>query len=334
MEGNRKVLIAEDEATQRRLLSVKLKKQGYEVVEAVNGADGLQHCLEDPGIRLVITDLMMPTMDGFDLIKKLRKKETRYTYVIVLTALEDKKSIIKALSLGADDFLTKPVFQDELNLRLSSALRLLKLESQDELIMTMVKLAGSRSGETGGHLERVLAYCRILALDIAAVSPSLVAGKNIAEEISQVSPLHDIGKVGIPDSILHKPGRLTSDEFEKMKTHAKVGGDILKEVYEKTGASYLKIAFEIAMYHHERWDGGGYPEGLKGEEIPVSARIMALADVFDALTSKRCYKDAFSYDRAKSIIVEERGAHFDPVVVDAYLRKEKECINVLERLDS
>lgn len=334
MVEKRKILIVEDEATQRRLLSIKLKKEGYEVVEAVNGVEGLQCCLEDAEIRLVITDLMMPEKDGFEFVKDLRKNETRYTYVIVLTALEDKESIIKALSLGADDFLTKPVFQDELNLRLVAASRLLKLESQDELILAMVKLAGSRSGETGGHLERVLAYCRIFSLDIAAVSPELVAGKNVAEEIATVSPLHDIGKVGIPDSILHKPGRLTEEEFELMKTHAKIGGDILKEVYEKTGASYLKIAYEITMYHHERWDGSGYPEGLKREEIPLPARIMALADVFDALTAKRCYKDAFSYARAKSIILEGKGTHFDPMVVDAYLRNEKECIEVLERVGS
>ena len=324
-----KILVVEDEATQRRLLVGKLEQEGYSVIEAANGREGLACYLANPDLRLVITDLLMPEMDGYELIQEIRRQESRYTYIIVLSALDEREPIVRALGLGADDYLAKPVFQDELSLRLAGGRRLLRLESQDELILAMVKLAGSRSGETGAHLDRVSAYSRILALDIAEQHPDLL-NNQLAEEIAKVTPLHDIGKVGIPDNILHKPGRLTEEEFELMKTHTTVGGNILREVYERSGSTYLQMACDVAMYHHERWDGAGYPEGLKGEEIPLIAQIMALADVFDALTAKRCYKDAFSYERAKSIILGEVGSHFSPMVVDAYLRQETPWRAVLD----
>ncbi len=326
-----KVLVVEDEQTQRRLLQAKLEKEGYQVVLAADGQQGLQAFLDDPEIRLVITDLSMPIMDGFGLIEALRSNESRYTYIIVLTGLEDKTSLVRALALGADDYLSKPVLQDELSLRLLGGRRLLRIEGQDEIIMAMVKMAGARSGETGAHLDRVRAYTLILARDMAATQPELDLNQNRAEDIARVSPLHDIGKVAITDLILHKPGRLTEDEMEQMKNHTVIGGTLLKDIYERTGSSYLLLAYQVAQYHHERWTGGGYPEGLTGEDIPLAARIVALADVFDALTTRRCYKDAFLYEKAKAIVLEERGRHFDPMVVDAYLRHEEEWLEVMNR---
>lgn len=326
-----KILLVEDEIVQRRLLTTKLEKEGYSVVSAVDGREGLQFFLADPELRLVITDISMPEMDGFQLIKAIREQEARYTYIIVLTAREDKQSLLKALSLGADDYLTKPVLQDELSLRLAGGRRLLKLESQEELILAMVKLAGARSGETGAHLDRVKAYSLILANDLAETQKQLGANRSVAEEIANVSPLHDIGKVAIYDSILHKRGRLTTEEFDLMKTHTTVGGNILKDIYERAKSPYLRLAYEVAMFHHERWDGTGYPQGLRGEEIPLAARIVALADVFDALTFERCYKEAFAYEKAKEIVLAGKGSHFDPMVVDAYLRHEEEWLAVLEQ---
>jgi len=331
--ANTKVLVVEDEMTQRRLLRAKLEKEGYEVIEAVDGRQGLQAFLDDPEIRLVLTDLSMPEMDGYQLIKSLRENESHYTYIIVLTASDDKGSMVRALGLGADDYLAKPVHQDELSIRMVGGRRLLRLEGQDEIIMAMVKMAGARSDETGTHLDRVRAYTKILALDLCETRPEMKLNRSWAEDVARVSPLHDIGKVGISDDVLNKPGpsRLTEAEMDLMKAHTLIGGALLKEIYERTGSSYLRLAYEVAKYHHEKWDGGGYPEGLQGQEIPLAARIMALADVFDAMTTKRCYKDAFPYEKAKGIIIEDRERHFDPLVVDAYLRHEPEWLAVLDR---
>ncbi|MGV1099531.1 HD-GYP domain-containing protein [Thiovibrio sp. JS02] len=326
-----KILVVEDEAVQRRILRLQLEKQGYEVHEAEDGRQGLDLCLANPQIRLVVTDLMMPNVDGFDLIKAIRGQETNYTYIIVLTAREDKESVVRSLSLGADDFITKPFFPDELNLRLGGAMRLLKLESHEELVFSLAKLAAYRSGETGSHLHRVREFCLLLALDLHEHHPEFGLTRTVAEEIAKMAPLHDIGKVGVPDSILHKPGRLSREEFELMRGHVRLGGDLLREIYEETGAPFLLLAHEIAMYHHERWDGSGYPDGLAGERIPLPARIMALADVVDALISKRCYKDALSFVETRAIILAERGRHFDPRLVDAFFRQEKQWQAVVEK---
>lgn len=328
---NAKILLVEDEMTQRRLLRAQLEKQGYEVLEAEDGEEGVRLCLDNPDIRLVITDLMMPVMDGFGLIEAIRKREMQYTYIIVLTALDDKKSIVRALSLGADDYLSKPVFQDELHLRLAGGKRLLKLEGHEELIFSLTKLAACRSGETGAHLHRVREYCWILGMDLKANNPELGLSRSTVEEIAKVSPLHDIGKVGIPDSILHKPGRLTPQEFGLMKTHAELGGKLLKEVYDQTGSFYLHLAYEIATHHHERWDGRGYPAGLAGAATPLPARMMALADVFDALVSRRSYKEPFPYGEAKKIILEGKGSQFDPLLVEAFLRTEAQWLAVIDK---
>lgn len=320
--GQSTLLLLEDEPTQRRILSGQLEKQGYRVLAAEDGEQGLALWQENPEVRLVITDLLMPNCDGFAVLEYIRGHETHYTYIIVLTGLDDRQSLTRALGLGADDYLLKPVFEQELSLRLQGASRLLRLEGQEELIFAMAELAAYRSGETGSHLQRVRVYCQILAEDLRAHCPELGLTRTMVQDIASVSPLHDIGKVGIPDSVLHKPGRLTDAEYELMKTHTSMGGQILKDLYDKNGSNYLKLAHDIALCHHEKWDGSGYPQGLVGQRIPLAARIMALADVFDALTSKRCYKDIFSFARTKAIMMEERGRHFDPALVDCYLRNE------------
>ncbi len=316
------VLLVDDDAAQRMLLHVTLKREGYTVLEAADGKEALQICKENPDLRLIITDLSMPEMDGFALIKAIRAQQIRYMYLIVLTSAGDKESVVRALSMGADDFLIKPALPEELNLRTSSGFRLLQLESTEELIFGLAKLSEYRSEETGCHLERVQYYTRLLARDLVENCPELQITPPQAEEIARVSPLHDIGKVAIPDAILHKPGRLTSTEFDEIKTHAAIGGDLLWDIYSKTGSHGIKIAFEIAMYHHECFDGKGYPTGLKGDDIPIAARIMSLADIYDALTSERSYKKALSHQEAKELILVERGKRLDPRVVDAFLRQE------------
>jgi len=326
-----KILLVDDVPAQRTLLNMCLEQGDFAVIEAGNGEEAFRVLEREPEIRLVITDLDMPVMDGFDLISKVRESDLRYRYLIVLTSSEDKKSLVKALSLGADDYISKPVRPDELRLRVEGGIRLLRLEIQEELILSMAKLAEYRSDETGYHLERVLFYTRTLGRDLGRKYPHLKISTQVAEEFARVSPLHDIGKVAIPDSILHKPGKLTSEEFEIMKNHATIGGQLLKDIYTKTRSPYLKVAYEAAMYHHERYNGTGYPMGLKGEEIPLVARMVALTDMYDAMTSERCYKKAFSHEKAKGIIVEEKGEHLDPKMVESFLDTEDEWLAIRER---
>jgi response regulator RpfG family c-di-GMP phosphodiesterase len=196
----------------------------------------------------------------------------------------------------------------------------------------MAKLSDYRSNETGLHLERVQQYTLEIGEYLAQYYPEKGISMQMANEISRVSPLHDIGKVGISDNILTKPGKLTSEEFEVMKEHAKIGGDLISDIYLKTGSPSLRIAFELTMYHHEKWDGTGYPAGLSGTGIPFAARIMALADVYDALTTHRVYKEAFSHEKAKQIIIEGKAKHFDPDLVDIFLALEDKFIKLKKSL--
>ncbi len=331
MVAQHKILLVDDDPAQRMLLNMCLEMGDYAVIEANNGEEAFTILEKEPDIRLVVTDLDMPVMNGFDLISKVRESDLRYRYLIVLTSSEEKESLVNALSLGADDYISKPVRPDEMRLRIEGGIRLLRLEIQEELILSMAKLAEYRSDETGYHLERVQFYTRTLARDLSNKHPQLKISTQQAEEFARVSPLHDIGKVAIPDSILHKPDQLTTEEFELMKNHASIGGQLLKDIYTKTGSPYLRVAYEAAMYHHERYNGKGYPEGLIGEEIPVVARIVALADMYDAMTSERCYKIPFSHEKAKNIILMERGEHLDPKMVDSFLAMEDEWLAIRER---
>lgn len=333
MLTHKKILIVEDDASQRLFFKMALETYNYEIFEAENGKEAYKILSQNTDIRLVLTDIKMPEMDGFELIQKIREEERRYTYILVASAAGDKESILKALDLGANDFLSKPVVPKELQLRLEGASRLLRLESQDEFILSMAKMAEYRSNETGYHLERVKAYTKILADDLAEKKPEICVSGQFAEEIARVSPLHDIGKVAIPDKILHKHAALTVDEFEVMKSHTSLGGELLLELYEKTGADYLKVAYDIAMFHHERYDGNGYPHGLQGKEIPMAARIMAVADVYDAMISVRCYKKSYKHDFVRSEIVGGKGRQFDPVVVDSFLGQQELWLTVATRYD-
>lgn len=325
------ILLVDDEPAQLMLLRMLLEQQEYKVVTATDGKEALKLFRKNPNIRLVVTDIDMPIMDGYELIRCIRNEQGRYTYIIVLTSNEDKSSVVKALNDGADDFLTKPALNEELQLRIKSGIRLLRLESHDALILSLAKLAEYRSEETGYHLERVQHYTRLLAEDMAENCPGLNLTAAFAEEISQVTVLHDIGKVATPDNILHKPGKLTEMEFEIMKDHASIGGKMLNDIFVQTGSHYIKTASDIAMYHHEKYDGSGYPEGLAADAIPISARIMALADIYDAMSTKRCYKDAFPHKKVKSVILGMRGTGLDPDVVDSFLRQEHVWLAIKDR---
>lgn len=326
------VLVVDDSPTQRNLLRKHLEIEGFIVLEASNGSEALNIIEKSPDLHLMITDINMPDMNGYDLIEAIRDKPHLAIYIIVISALTDEETPVKALSLGANDFLTKPIRHQELYLRLRNGLHIIRLESQDELIFSMAQLADHRSPETGKHLDRVQNFTRLLGRQLVKSYPELGMTESIAADISRFSPLHDIGKVAIPDYILNKQGKLTPEEFTLMQDHAKIGGELISTILRKTASRSLRLAFELTMYHHEKWDGSGYPIGLSGKDIPISARIMALADVYDALTCERVYKKAFSREEAKGILVRSSGSHFDPIVVAAFEILEEKFHQLRERL--
>jgi putative two-component system response regulator len=319
-----KVLVVDDNPVIRRLLEKHLQMEGYEVLQAADGREALQAIDDNFDLNIIITDIQMPVMDGFKLIKAIRESHLTAAYIFVITNVDDRDSMIKALKLGANDYLLKPIHHQELSFRLKNCRQLLGLEGQDELIFSMAKLADCRSPETGMHLERVRKFTYLLAHHLIDNCPELGMTESMAMEISTGSPLHDIGKVGIADGILNKPDRLTPDEFTIMKTHASIGGNLIGEILRKKPSRKLRFSYEMTFYHHEKWDGSGYPLGLRGQDIPLAARIMALADVYDALTTERVYKKALSRQKARSIIMESSGSHFDPVLVEAFQQLEKQ----------
>lgn len=326
------VLVIEDEVTQRHMLQNQLIAQGYEVMVAVNGREGLYLWSEHPEIRLVITDLAMPDLDGVDVVKAIRTREKSYTYLMVLTGLENKEWLLKALAAGADDFVHKPVLREELELRLQGAQRLLRLEDQYKLVGGLAELAAIRAGEDSSRVQRLKRYCTVLAEDLHRHHPQLGLNKQIIEDLANASVLHDIGIMNVPDGLLNKRGRLTPRELQLIQQHAQEGGKILQKLYLETGSTYLLLAHQMASGHHERWDGTGYPDKLRGDAIPLSARIVALADTYNVLRSRRPYKDPMPKEHTETVIVEEKGKHFDPILVESFLRVKEQMAEIHEQL--
>jgi putative two-component system response regulator len=327
------VLIVDDDPISLELLANVLEKAGYQTSSAADGEEALAKLHAAP-VRLVISDWDMPNMNGLDLCRAVRAEDFGgYTYFILLTGRNSSAEIVEGLSAGADDFVAKPFNAAELVVRVRSGERVLALETREMAIFALAKLAESRDPETGHHLERVRNYSRVLAQQVATIpkfQPECDA--EFIRLIYQTSPLHDIGKVGIPDCVLLKPGQFNAAEFEVMQQHTRMGAHTLEAALERyPEARFLKIARDIALTHHERYDGTGYPQGLRGEEIPVCGRIVALADVYDALTSKRCYKPAFEHAVARSIILKDSGTHFDPDIVDAFLAVEDQFIAIRQQ---
>lgn len=332
--GKIKVLIADDELVSRTKLAKLVTSLGYEVLVASNGKEALSLWIQNQP-EMVITDWVMPEMTGLELVKELKRRQgSRYTYIIMITSQSETKDIVVGMEAGADDFIAKPFIKEELTVRIKAGERILNFGSRDIVIFSMACLAEARDNDTGNHLERIRYYSKILAEDIAEVENSPELTPIFVENILLTSPLHDIGKIGIPDFVLLKPGRLDEKEYEIMKKHTTIGYEALNTATEKyPSAEYLKMSAEIALCHHEKFDGTGYPHGICGADIPISARIVALADVYDALVSKRVYKSALPHDSAKSIILAERGKHFDPKVVDSFIRCEEKFIKILEKFN-
>ncbi len=334
-----KILIVDDEPQNLLLLRAMLGKIGHEVWEAKNGLEALAFL--DRSYDLVLSDVMMPEMDGFTLVRNIRRNpETHDIPVIMVTTLSEKAHRLQAVEAGANDFISKPVDRLELHVRTHSLLR--QKAQQDEIkafqadleamveartrelqqalrdldkahVETIHHLAAAaeyKDEDTADHIQRMSAYSAVIA-------QGLGLDRDEVELIRISSPMHDVGKIGIPDNILLKPGKLDPEEWEIIKTHTSIGGRILG-----AGASdYMNMGTIVALSHHEKWDGSGYPSGLSGEDIPLPGRICAVADVFDALVSKRPYKEAFPTEKALAIMRQGRGAHFDPQVLDVFLER-------------
>lgn len=330
-----RVLIVEDDEIEAEVLQFSLGEFGYEVTVASDGREAFD--LIRTGLyQLVVSDWEMPEMTGVQLCREIRRRHfSGYVYVILLTSRAGTHNVVEGLNAGADDFVNKPFEVEELRVRLRVAERLLALESRDVTIFSLAKLADSRDPETGAHLERMREYCRILAEHLSHTEKfrDRIDGDYV-KLIYLTSPLHDIGKVGVPDRVLLKPGKLSWDEFEIMKQHAAIGAqtlDAAAQAYPE--AQFLSMARDIAWSHHERFDGTGYPRRLAGEAIPLCGRIVAVADVYDALTTKRVYKPAFDHETAREIIVDESGRQFDPEIVDAFLACEEQFLAIRRRFD-
>lgn len=327
-------LVVDDDPTCLVIVENILGRMGYQVITAGNGREALEH-LKNPGVHLVITDWDMPEMSGIELCKAIRNGDfAGYIYVIMITGNDTDEQKLQGLSAGADAFLTKPFKPAEFLVCLKTAERILSLETCELAIFALARLAESRDSETGKHIERVQKYARILSQQLARTPAYAgVVDDSFIRLVHQTSPLHDIGKVGIPDAILLKPGRLNPEEMAIMRTHALIGAQTLDAALERfPHARFLRMAREIAACHHERFDGKGYPAGLAGEKIPLAARIVALADVYDALTSRRVYKPAMPHQQARDMILAERGTQFDPHVVDAFSAREDEFRSTCQAL--
>jgi putative two-component system response regulator len=330
------VLVVEDDCISAELLANSLDYFGYSVTVVESGGQAFE-LVRTGDFRMVVSGWEMPEMNGAELCRKIRQRDwSKYIYFVLLTSHNELEHIVEGLKAGADDFLTKPFQVEELRARLRTGERVLSLESRDVMLFTLAKLTESRDIETGMHLERMREYCRILADELSGWDKyaAEIDGEYV-QLLYLTSPLHDIGKVGIPDKVLLKPGRLTPDEFEIMKLHTTIGGETLAAATKAHAhARFLTMARDIAFTHHERFDGKGYPLGLTGTDIPLCGRLTAVADVYDALTTKRVYKPKFAHEHARGIVEQGSGTQFDPDVVTAFFRREREITQVARSLDA
>jgi putative two-component system response regulator len=347
------ILIVDDDPESLRILSEILKKAGHQIRTAASG----ELALEAAGSKapdLILLDVVMPVLDGFEVCRRLKDDAaTANVSVIFVSGLIENAEQRKGFACGAVDYITKPfdptIVRARVQIHVAHALTRGALSQQNaaledrvstrttqlqdalsrvhavsrETIFRLAKAAEFRDDDTGSHIVRMSRYAALIAT-------SLGLAQNVVDEILYAAPLHDIGKIGIPDGVLLKPGKLDEAEWSVMRGHPHMGARILAD----SNLDVLKLGEVIAHTHHERWDGGGYPQGLAGEDIPIAGRIVAVADVFDALTSRRPYKEPFSVERAFEIIREERGSHFDPTIVDAFLAVDTDVLAVYGRSTS
>jgi putative two-component system response regulator len=370
LDSGQQTILVVDDAPQNLTLLGELLRSTYRVRAANSGERALRAAVTEPRPDLILLDVMMPEMDGYEVLRRLRaERATRDIPVIFITAMNGTENEEHGLALGAVDYITKPIQPAIVLARVRTHVELKQardrlagenewLEAevarrtqeiilvQDLSVRALACLAEARDNETGHHILRTQNYVELLAQHLSGHLRFAAAleGRQLSL-IVKAAPLHDIGKVGVPDAILCKPGRLSAEEFEIMKGHARIGctaierameqalgGSVRDGTREQTSFPFLQVAKEIALCHHEKWDGSGYPSGLAGDDIPVSARLMALADVFDALTTRRVYKPPMPLAAATDLIVDGRGRHFDPDVVDAFMSCHAAFADIARRL--
>jgi putative two-component system response regulator len=339
---NAKILIVDDDIQTQRYISVVVEIEGYEYRVADDGESALQLLDQEP-FDLVISDINMSGMTGVDLLRKCMERYSDLA-VIMVTGVDDRNTAIHTLEIGAYGYVIKPFQANELIINITNALRRRQLEienrrhteelehrvaertaelfqSREETILILSKAAEFRDNQTALHTNRMGYFCEVLAriLDMPAA---------LCDRLRAAAPLHDVGKIGISDNILLKPGRLTDEEFETVKTHCRIGHRILAD----SSSEILQIGAVIAQTHHEKFDGSGYPYGLKGEDIPIVGRLAAVCDVFDALTSERVYKEPATVEEAVEILKRGSGTHFDPMIVDAFLENLDEILEIKANL--
>lgn len=337
------IMIVDDTPENLQVLSATLQRRGYSVSAFPRGKMALAAALRKPP-NLVLLDIDMPEMNGYEVCKQFKSQaKLKDIPILFISALSDTDDKVRALKCGGVDYITKPFQMEEVYARVDTHLQLYNAQkvtqqfndllkakvaeqveeinnSQLAMIFALAKLSHTRDDDTGLHLERVQYLCKLLA-SVLAEKPAYrhaITNKFIAT-IFHASPLHDLGKVGISDAILLKPDGLTEKEFEIMKTHTTIGAETLESVHKQYPKNeFIKMGIEISKYHHEKWDGSGYPEGLCGESIPLSARIMALVDVYEALRARRPYKEPFSHEKSRAIVIKGSGRHFDPSIVQGF----------------
>jgi cyclic di-GMP phosphodiesterase len=351
------ILIVDDTPDNLTLMSGLLKGL-YRVKVATRGERAIKLATSGSAPDLILLDIMMPEMDGYEVCRRLKADDrTSRIPIIFLTAKSEIEDETRGLELGAVDYITKPIsppivlarvktqialkraadFLRDQNAYLEAEVRRRTAEVtavQEVTIHALASLAETRDSDTGNHIRRTKYFVRLLAEKVRD-NPrfSDFLDEQMIDVLFKSAPLHDIGKVGIPDKILLKPGRFEPHEFEVMKTHTTLGQEAIVRAEQELGLEvpFLKHAKDIALYHQEKWDGTGYPEGLAGEQIPISARIMAVADVYDALVSRRVYKKAMSHEKAVGIMIEGKGKHFDPDLIDAFLELQEEFQDISQR---
>jgi putative two-component system response regulator len=349
------VMVVDDTPENIKILQNILLEEGYNIRAFPSGEMALTG-MEKETPDLILLDIMMPGLDGYSFCDHIKRKE-RYKNipVIFISALDTPYDKVKAFYMGGVDYITKPFQPQEVLMRVRTHLRIKNMQLQlekhnnhlEELvsdkikeikdaqkasILALAKVTEYRDYETGRHNERVSLFCKAISEDLLKDGYySGIIDSDFISNIYYAAPLHDIGKVGIPDRILLKPGLFLYEEYEIMKGHVTIGGNILDEVKKEYPKNqFINMGIEISSYHHEKWDGTGYNKGLKGEEIPLSARIIAIADVYDALRSKRPYKEPFSHEKSCKIITNSSGTHFQPLMVDKFIELEKEFEKIYE----
>lgn len=347
------VLIVDDEEVNRVILK-QIFEDEFDILEAADGQNAIYQIENNQNITLILLDVIMPVMDGFKVLEYMKEHELiEKIPVILITGESVKDSEDKAYSFGVADVMHKPFYPHIVRRRSKNIIELyqnkhnmeVRLKEQEEAIMAKEKeirqnnefmidalssVVEFRSAETGEHVRRIKYFTRIMLKYLAKYFPKYGLTSNQIDEIARASALHDIGKIGIPDAILLKPGRLTADEFEIMKTHTTIGCDILENFRENQSREFYRYCYDICRYHHERWDGNGYPDHLVGDEIPISAQIVAVADVYDALVSPRVYKSVYANNIAFDMIMNGECGQFSPDVLECFELAKADFFNIVE----